>query len=118
MRSTRSCGTHEANYDDSKLGVTALASYLAFRWPEVMVHSLCPGWVPTRMGGEQAPDDLTEGHCTQEWLATAPADEIKPRTGGYWKHKRTEPVHVAAGDPDFQEALIEALEARTGIALP
>lgn len=75
------------SYSDTKLGVTALTMGLARRWPDTLVHCLCPGWVPTRMGGPSASDDLTEGHRTQEWLATAPESEIRPRTGGYWHHR-------------------------------
>lgn len=106
------------SYSTSKLYVTALTLGLARRWPDVMAHCLCPGWVPTRMGGPSAPESLEEGHATQEWLATAPEREIVPRTGGYWKHKRPRTPHSAAADPAYQEAIIAACEAETGIALP
>jgi len=29
---------------------------------------IAPGWVPTRMGGRGAPDDLQKGYETQVWL--------------------------------------------------
>lgn len=106
------------SYSTSKLYVTAFALGLARRWPDVMAHALCPGWVATRMGGESAPDDITEGHLTQEWLATAPEYEIEPRTGGYWHHQRHARLHPAAADPEYQDAIIRALELETGIALP
>ncbi len=105
------------SYEDSKLYVTALAMALAERRPDAMVHVVDPGWVPTRMGGAGAPDSLEEGHRTQEWLATAPASEIRPRTGGYWFHRRTRQPHPAALYPAFQDALLERLEKHTGIAL-
>lgn len=106
------------SYEDSKLYVTAFAFTLARLWPDVLAHAVDPGWVPTRMGGRRAPDDLAEGHRTQEWLATADADEIRPRSGGYWHQRVARRAHPAAYDPAFQDALIETLQARTGIVLP
>ncbi|WP_218974456.1 hypothetical protein [Streptomyces sp. NP160] len=50
-------------YCDSKLLVTALA--LARRWPQVVTSAIDPAWVPTRIGGAAAPDDLAEGHRTR-----------------------------------------------------
>jgi NAD(P)-dependent dehydrogenase (short-subunit alcohol dehydrogenase family) len=45
-------------YSDSKLYVTALAFAVARHWPDVLSNAVDPGWVPTRMGGPDAPDDL------------------------------------------------------------
>ena len=45
-------------YSDSKLYVTALAFAGARRWPDVFSNAVDPGWVPTKMGGPGAPDDL------------------------------------------------------------
>src|SRR3954451_3356533 len=56
------------SYSDSKLLVTTLAMAVARLWPDVLVSAVDPGWVPTRMGGAGAPDDLRLGHLTQEWL--------------------------------------------------
>lgn len=106
----------DASYSDTKLWVTALSLALAARWPEASIHSVDPGWVPTRMGGSGAPDDLEQGHLTQTWLATHDPDA--PRTGGYWHHRRSQSPARAAADPQFQDALLAALELRTGVALP
>jgi len=105
-----------ASYSDTKLWVTALIMAFAERWPDTLSHAVDPGWVPTRMGGAGAPDDLEAGHLTQTWLATA--DDIEPRTGGYWHHRATQRPHAAALDRDFQRALVSALEERTGLTLP
>jgi NAD(P)-dependent dehydrogenase (short-subunit alcohol dehydrogenase family) len=102
-------------YSDSKLYVTALSAAVAARWEGTVSQSVDPGWVPTRMGGAGAPDDLTAGHQTQVWLATA--DDIVPATGGYWHHRRLERPHPAAQDPEFQGRLLRALEDRTGVPL-
>ncbi len=56
-----------------------------------------PGWVPTRMGGPGATDDLAAGHRTQVWPATH--DDVTPPTGGYWCHQRTLDPHPTARDP-------------------
>ena len=74
-------------YSDSKLYVTALAFAVARRWPDVVSNVVDPGWVPTKMGGAGAPDDLEKGHLTQTWLAVS--DEAAATvSGGYWHHRR------------------------------
>ncbi|WP_206797510.1 SDR family NAD(P)-dependent oxidoreductase [Amycolatopsis sp. MtRt-6] len=107
--------TGRVSYEDSKLYVTALAAAIASRCPETASHAVDPGWVPTRMGGPGATDDLRAGHETQVWLATG--QDIEPRTGGYWYHRHTQRPHPAAQDATFQAELIAGLEARTGISL-
>src|SRR3954453_18425779 len=59
-------GRRPGSYSDSKLFVTTLAAALARLRPEIISHAVDPGWVPTRMGGPGASDDLEEGHRTQE----------------------------------------------------
>lgn len=105
-----------ASYSDSKLWVTTMALALAARWPELQIHAVDPGWVPTRMGGAGAPDDLREGHLTQVRLATEGV--LSPPTGGYWHHLSTEPPAEAATDPGFQESLLAALAEITRIPMP
>ncbi|WP_086730884.1 short-chain dehydrogenase, partial [Streptomyces carpinensis] len=104
-----------ASYSDTKLWVTALAMAVASRWEGTAAHAVDPGWVPTRMGGPGATDDLAAGHQTQVWLAAH--GDISPPTGGYWYHQRTQDPHPAARDPAFQDRLLHALEERTGIRL-
>ena len=104
-----------ATYSDTKLWVTTLSQALAHRWPDTTSHAVDPGWVPTRMGGAAAPDDLVEGHRTQTWLATDP--DVRPATGGYWHHRRAQSPHPAATDADFQSRLLVALARRSGIDL-
>jgi NAD(P)-dependent dehydrogenase (short-subunit alcohol dehydrogenase family) len=104
-------------YEDSKLCLTAFAMALAARRPETLVHAVDPGWVPTRMGGPHASDDLTEGHRTQEWLAVADEAEIVPRTGGYWYHRATRSPHPATLDTGFQADLLAKLATLTGVHL-
>ncbi|MFF2267357.1 SDR family NAD(P)-dependent oxidoreductase [Cellulosimicrobium cellulans] len=104
----------QVTYEDSKLYVTALAMACASRWPGTVSHAVDPGWVPTRMGGADAPDDLTAGYETQVWLAT---HDVAPRSGSYWYHRAAERSHPATHDPRFQRALLRVLQDRTGIRL-
>jgi NAD(P)-dependent dehydrogenase (short-subunit alcohol dehydrogenase family) len=104
------------SYSDSKLFVTALAAAVARRWPGVIVNSVDPGWVPTRMGGPGATDDLALGHVTQVWLAVSSQPEALT-SGGYWYHQRRQQPHPAVHDEGFQDELVAALEHLTGVAL-
>jgi NAD(P)-dependent dehydrogenase (short-subunit alcohol dehydrogenase family) len=104
------------SYSDSKLFVTALAMAIARRWPDVYGNAVNPGWVPTKMGGAGAPDDLRLGHRTQEWLATSDDPEALT-SGGYWFHQhRTEPA-PSVHDERFQEELVDALASFTDVRL-
>ncbi len=104
------------SYSDSKLWVTALSIALSDRWPRTVCHAVDPGWVPTRMGGPDAPDSLADGHRTQAWLATA--TDITPSTGGYWHHRRIQQPAGPARDGSFHARLLLALEEITGVSLP
>jgi NAD(P)-dependent dehydrogenase (short-subunit alcohol dehydrogenase family) len=105
------------SYSDSKLFVTAFAAAVARLWPDVASNSVDPGWVPTKMGGAGAPDDLRLGHLTQEWLASSDAPEART-TGGYWHHQRRAEPHPSVNDVSFQAALLDELAAATGVELP
>jgi NAD(P)-dependent dehydrogenase (short-subunit alcohol dehydrogenase family) len=105
------------SYSDSKLFVTTLAAAVARRWPEVLSNAVDPGWVPTRMGGPGAPDDLELGHVTQAWLAVS-TDAAARTSGGYWYHQRQHPPHPAVRDERFQDQLVDALARFTGVGLP
>jgi NAD(P)-dependent dehydrogenase (short-subunit alcohol dehydrogenase family) len=105
-----------AYYSDSKLLVTTLAMAVARLWPDVVSNAVDPGWVPTKMGGPGAPDDLRLGHLTQEWLATSDAPEART-SGGYWYHQQRRTPHRAVRDPRFQDELLTALARFTCVPL-
>lgn len=104
------------SYSDSKLYVTAFASFVARLWPDVLSNAVDPGWVPTKMGGPGAPDDLRLGHLTQEWLATSEDPEALT-SGGYWHHQRREKAHPAVYNQQLQSELVDALARATGVRL-
>jgi NAD(P)-dependent dehydrogenase (short-subunit alcohol dehydrogenase family) len=54
------------SYSDSKLFVTTLAMAVARLWPNVFSNAVNPGWVPTKMGGPGAPDDLRLGRVLKD----------------------------------------------------
>ncbi|HEU5127629.1 MAG TPA: SDR family NAD(P)-dependent oxidoreductase [Glycomyces sp.] len=109
-------GRTAGSYADSKLFVTALAAAVARLRPETYSNAVDPGWVPTKMGGADAPGDLEQGHRTQEWLAAGddPAADV---SGGYWYHRERRDPHPAVGDAAFQDRLLDALAEETGTAL-
>ncbi|MDQ0755101.1 SDR family NAD(P)-dependent oxidoreductase [Arthrobacter sp. B3I4] len=104
------------SYSDSKLYVTALAAYVARAWPDVLSNAVDPGWVPTKMGGPGAPDDLRLGHLTQVWLATSEDPEALT-SGGYWHHQRRAKAQPAVYDEQFQDELVDHLARATGVRL-
>jgi len=103
-------------YSDSKLFVTMLAFAVARIRPAARSNAVDPGWVPTRMGGRGAPDDLELGAETQVWLATN-QDAAAMVTGAYFHHKRQRRAHPAAHDIAGQERLLAACELITGTRL-
>jgi len=103
-------------YSESKLQVTALALTVARAWPQVLSNAVDPGWVPTKMGGPAATDDLELGHLTQTWLAVS-NDAAATVSGGYWYHQQRQEPAPQARDLTFQDQLTDRLAALTGVAL-
>ena len=104
-------------YGDSKLFDAALAFAIARRWPDVLSNAVEPGWVPTKMGGRGAPDDLSLGHVTQAWLATSDSSEATV-SGRYFYHGRAQEPLAASRSEQFQDALLTELALLTGVELP
>jgi NAD(P)-dependent dehydrogenase (short-subunit alcohol dehydrogenase family) len=104
-------------YSESKLWGVVLAFALARLWPDVRANAVDPGWVPTRMGGRGAPDDLELGGDTQAWLAAGDA-EAATITGAYLYHRETQEPHPAASDPAVQDGLLAACAELSGVTLP
>jgi len=103
-------------YSDTKLHNVLLAFAAARRWPHVLSNALEPGWVPTKMGGPQAPDALDAGHRTQVWLV-ASDDPAAMVTGEYFYHMRPRRPNPASRDLDRQEKLLDACKRFSGVDL-
>jgi len=50
---------------------------------DIKINSVCPGWVRTQMGGEEAPLSVAERAKGIVWAATLPADGP---SGGFFRH--------------------------------
>ena len=105
-----------AAYADSKLHDAMLAFAVARRWPDIRSNAVDPGWVPTRMGGRGAPDDLEQGAVTQAWLATSEDSRAKV-SGRYFYHMRDKTPLAAARDPRLQDRLLAECARVSGVAL-
>jgi NAD(P)-dependent dehydrogenase (short-subunit alcohol dehydrogenase family) len=104
-------------YAESKLHDAMLAFAVARRWPDLLSNALEPGWVPTRMGGAGAPDDIEQAHLTQAWLAGSDAPEAKV-TGRYFYHLRPRAPNPQANDAALQDRLIAICADLSGVPLP
>lgn len=103
------------DYSTSKLLVLMLALAAARRWPGNFVNAVDPGWVPTKMGGSGAPDNLLEGASTQVWLASGKDAAF---SGRYLFHMKAAKYSAAADDLNAQELLLKRCEEISGITFP
>ncbi len=103
-------------YSDSKLFDVVLAFAVARHWPAIRANAVDPGWVPTKMGGPSAPDDLSLAPLTQAWLAVS-NDAAAQATGGYFYRQRPRAVNSAANSHALQEGLLAACARLTGSPL-
>lgn len=104
-------------YSDTKLHDALLAFAVARRWPDVLSNALEPGWVPTKMGGPGALDDLQKGLETQVWLAVSD-DPDAMVSGEYFYHKRLRSPLPATRQTALQEKLLDACKRLSGVELP
>ena len=76
-------------YAIAKAGLNALTVRAAQELPPfIKVNAIAPGWVNTRMGGDNAPRSPEQGADTAIWLATLPEDGP---TGGFFRDRQSVP---------------------------
>ena len=107
--------TGSISYSDTKLHVVMLAKAVTRRWPQVYANAVNPGWVPTKMGGQGAPDDLQKGCETQVWLATSNDEQAKV-SGRYFFHQKERSYNSIADDVAVQEEFLKKCEEVTSVA--
>jgi NAD(P)-dependent dehydrogenase (short-subunit alcohol dehydrogenase family) len=104
-------------YAETKFQDVLLAFAVARLFPGVKANSLEPGWVPTKMGGAGAPDEIDKAHRTQVWLATSdePAATV---SGRYFYHQRLRDPDPSTKDVERQTLLIDLCQKVSETALP
>lgn len=82
-------GSH-LGYRISKAGLNVLTRVLAHDLAKdgILVYSICPGWVRTDMGGDNARHDPEEAAEDILWLAS---NEPAPESGLFYRHKKIIP---------------------------
>ena len=93
-----------------------LAKAVARHWPAVYSNAIDPGWVPTKMGGKGAPDDLQKGYETQVWLASS-NDEKAKVSGKYFFHQKERTSNATADDVSLQEMFLQRCGEVTGVRI-
>jgi NAD(P)-dependent dehydrogenase (short-subunit alcohol dehydrogenase family) len=76
------------SYCVSKTALNGVTVQLAAALPKFAVNSVCPGWVRTDMGGENATRSVAEGAATIVWLATDAPHDL---TGKFVKDRKVIP---------------------------
>lgn len=104
-------------YSDSKLHLLMLCKSVARKWTDVYSNAVDPGWVPTKMGGRGAPDNLQRGYETQVWLAVSNDNKAKV-SGRYFFHQKEEHYNPQADNVLLQEKLLDDCRKITGISFP
>jgi len=82
---TEMCGRFPA-YRTSKTALNALTRIFAYELQdrEILVNSVCPGWVRTDMGGPNATRSVEKGADTIVWLALTP----EKTTGKFFRDQK------------------------------
>ncbi|OTA55217.1 NAD(P)-binding protein [Hypoxylon sp. EC38] len=118
----------QCTYSDSKYHNVLLAFWFARRLANkgVLSNVINPGWVPTKMGGSGAPDDIDAAIDTYVMLAEG-SGTAEGKTGGYWYQKRQGTskgsgreanYERSADDEARQNQLIETLAKISGVDPP
>ncbi len=104
-------------YSDSKLHVLLLSMAVARKLSDVYSNAVDPGWVPTKMGGKGAPDDLKKGYESQVWLAVS-NDEKAKLSGRYFFHQKERHYNPEADDVLLQERFLNLCKEITAVSFP
>lgn len=111
LRDVERCG-----YSDSKLHNVMLANWFAGRLAAkgTACNSMDPGWVPTKMGGSGATDDIGAAVDTYVLLAEGKG-EAEGKTGKYWRSSKVKSCKAAGESEAQQDKLIAMLHKISGV---
>jgi NAD(P)-dependent dehydrogenase (short-subunit alcohol dehydrogenase family) len=75
-------------YCVSKTALNGVTVQLAAALPKFSINSVCPGWVRTEMGGENATRSVAEGASGIVWLAAEASQDL---TGKFFRDRKVIP---------------------------
>jgi NAD(P)-dependent dehydrogenase (short-subunit alcohol dehydrogenase family) len=101
-------------YSDSKLQVLMLCKFFARHISDMFINALHPGWVPTKMGGKSAPDNLQKGYETQVWLSVS-NDKDALVNGNYFFHQKQSRYSAEADELIKQDELAALCSEMSGV---
>jgi len=107
------------SYADSKLHDVLLAKALARRFGAgTRCSAADPGWVPTKLGGWGAPEDINEGADTFVMAALGEGAAREAPNGAYFKRSSEVRPSERAGDERAQDELLRQLARISGVEVP
>jgi NAD(P)-dependent dehydrogenase (short-subunit alcohol dehydrogenase family) len=98
-------------YADSKAVDVALGLGWGRRLPHLLAGAVDPGWVKTKLAGDDAPGDVESGGARVALAAADPSWR-----GGYTAGARPARTPDGLTDPRLQDALLDALDRLAGLA--
>lgn len=83
--STMTAATPGYSISKASLNVLTLQFARFITYPDILINSVCPGWVRTDMGGAMADRSVAEGAETIVWAAQLPKNGL---TGKFFRDKK------------------------------
>lgn len=105
---------NKVSYADTKLHIAMIALAFAQAYPEIQINPIEPGWVPTNMGGQGAPDDMAISYMTQVNLIE---EKINYSGTLLVDSKPVKNPNSTLSTPDALTELMDYLADRTGFTV-